>query len=381
MNRQISSLLVGALSLTTGLTGCNRSAEESSLDLVSSKPAARVSIPMDPNSLSAWTPSSNTVITYYLNIGSTFKPQFQEAFREWSVGLSTWSDHFRFVEVSDPEAANIRINSSTVATQAGCTYSNGTKFCDLNWKARTAVSFWIGRIMGVPVSANSGDVMYEGQDNSLFTASDFQNMSYAYGYTMGRDLEPIFDVKYYNYTGWETVIGWESLRSRSKPAPIYVSLATRVLVGSVIKNIPYPSGYATFPLNTYQNSYNYGTSNRFAYWPFQSTSYPDGLSGTDAAPGRLGDNSCVDASFKLINAPSAAPTATTGYRIFGYNPAAVGMYWYQSTFTSGIINHGVGPTAPLYFYKDAATGSFRVASSVPAGNSCYRLGGWGFAVQ
>lgn len=372
---------LGAIGLSL-LTSCEPANETNALAPENPTPAARVSIPMDPNSLAPWAGGADVAITYYLNIpNAADKASFREAFKEWSVALSNWTDHFRFVETSDADNARLRINSSSSATQVGCTGWALNRFCDLNWKQGSGFNFWIGRLMGVPASATAGDVMNPASGNSLFTASDFQNIAYAYGRSAGETYDPIFDVKYYNYSGYETVIGWESLRSRSKPGPVYVTLSTRNLVGMAIKNIPEPGYYATYPLNTYLYATTYGVYKHFAFWPFQSMSVPYGLSGTDAAPGHLGDNSCPDTRYTPILTPSAAPNATTGYRIFAYNPATVGIYWGNGRFSQSLPQFQFGAMAPLYFYRDPIYGSWRVANVIPAGTSCWRLGGYSPAVQ
>lgn len=341
-----------------------------------------MSIPMDETSLHPWTSGGDRQIYYYLDLPTeSYKESFREAFREWSVGISSWTDHIRLVEVDNADAAHIQVKSSSTPTRAGCLVDEfQAKFCDLNWQPGSGnVSYWVGRLLGVPTSSNPGDVMSPNSNNPFFTQSDFDNMTTAYGRPIQGDYMPIFDAKYANQTGYETIIGWESMRSRIQPNPVYVQVNSRKVVGAVINRIPEAGYYATYEIQGY--TWFAGGLDKSAHWPFQPKTFTSLIIGNDVPRGRLGDGGCPNDNYSLVEAFSSAPTATKGYRLFGYETDSMSMRWDGKKFSPTIVNHAHGKNVRVFFYFDNLNKSWRVTTDTTYVKQfpCRRLGGFGLA--
>lgn len=387
LSNPIARILAGSISVAFLLQGCTPSeSAESPMAPEAAKPAARVSIPNNLGSVGPWTLSDYETITYYLegsfSTVATKRAAAVEAFKEWSLVLQDGSSRIRFQETTDINFANIKVSYGATLS-GGCVEGTRVRYCNLILPNENYLLKGIGMVMGIPVSATSGDVMYSSTTGSIFSSNDLYAISSKYNLAYGV-LSPMFEIPYYNATGTEVVIGWDALRSRTIPGPVYVKKNTyeRNLVAAVMS--PATAGYwnysSTFPILTYLKTSNFGSSKYFSNWNYAQFDYSQydptyGLRGVDPAPGVLGYAGCAEPSVAPLNSRGSAA------ELFGFNPEMTWLGGYYST-SKGAPRYGAGTTTPIYFYKDAVTTRYRVSTTIPTTNAtCVRLGGYAFAVK
>ena len=247
----------------------------------------------------------------------------------------------------------------------------------VNLQYNSDLSYWIGRVLGLPQSTTSGDVLAGPSKGYLFTANDLASIQNTYHVSNGVLItQPIFEAKYANATGYEIIVGWENLRARQRPGPTYVSSVTTVaaILGA---GTPSPTGPAVFPIYTYRK----GGSGTYYYpkWPFMATNYSafGGLTGTDLAPATLGQGSYTEPYATLLSlGMDDSP------KLFAFDPSL-----YCIPFNTSLFVRGAPPkyrkyvTVPLSFYKDPATSTYRISTRRLMASSGARVGGYAFAIE
>ncbi|MBK9579327.1 MAG: hypothetical protein IPK50_18305 [Fibrobacterota bacterium] len=381
-------ILTGSVFAAIALQSCQDSASiDAPTAAEAPKAAARASIPNNLASVTPWVLSDYETITYYLegsySTSPTNRASAVEAFKEWSLVLQDGYSRIRFQETTDRDFANIRVASvSGSAISGGCVEGTRVRYCDLLLPNINYLLKGIGMVMGIPVSSSSGDVMYSSNTGSIFSEADLSMIASKYNLAKGA-LTPVFEIPYFNATGTEVVIGWNTLRSRTVAGPVYVkkSLADRKLhAGAMGAGLAgYWSYSATYSILSYVKTHTYGAYAYYSAWNYAdqnySTVHPAGMTGGDPAPGVLGYAGCVDNSQTRLNSFGTAP------ELFAFNPATIWIGGYYSR-SAAPAKYAPGTTVPVYFYKDVTTARFRVSTTLPTTNAtCARLGGYGFAVN
>lgn len=377
--------LFGAALACTALVSCDKPQGADAGVGPEATPAARVSIPLTNSSFTAWpvvryTPGTAwvpTQITYFLDgtVGSSTRALYREYFREWAVALTGRDMKVRFTESTNPDLANIKVSIGS-ATTSGCVDQNGTRYCDVSLKYSSDFMYQMGRTLGLPTSQTQGDVMFSGTyGGSLFTANDLAAISQVYGYKVGQILTPMFTAKYSNSTDSEVVIGWESMASRSLPAPVYVIRSSRHLVAGLVNGyqaseIDYPAINIVFPFAQTINNYSYYA----AFWPqitsdptIANLNVPSYMIGYDPEYITLGySTACNDTKAPLISMSNA--------NLLAFDPATA---WINARFKVRMgARFPIGLATPVYFYK-TPTGRFSASIAPPSNATCTRNGGWG----
>lgn len=380
------ALALGALSSAMLLQGCFQSESPVQPESVNSL-AARITVPNSLGSLPVWNLAEYETITYCLagnyKTYTSYGDQAREAFREWSAALTDYSHRVRFVETTDAEAANILVSSGGTSMTGGCWEGTRVRYCNLTTPSYHYILKGIGLIMGIPASTGTNDVMGSPNNGTIFSPADLSAIRSYYN-VYNENVEPIFDVPYYNSTGNEIVVGWETLRWRAIPGQVYVkrTLGDRRLIGGALYggNPGHWNFAGTFPMYTYQRVSGTGAV-YLQSWPHQNYDYSffdpvNAIKGTESSTPILGYSACSDASISALESSTGNAPA-----IFAFDPSVTWVGG-NPNISKQAPRYVSGQIVPLYFFKDVATGRWRVANKAPTGNvTCTKLGGYALAMQ